>query len=104
MAATLPRRSFLDHPVSRLVALLIAVALAAAIWWSWSHQADRPMAVQPRQVEVPDSTDPALADCIRQRLAAVDDMRANNVIAADQVTEFKARAVTLCEQTTRPRP
>lgn len=101
MADTLPRTSFLDHPASRVVALLIAVLLAFAIWWNWSHQPAGPMAIQPRQVEAAPPANPELAACLRQRHAAIDDMRANDVIGADQVAAFKARATILCEQTTR---
>ena len=100
MAAALPRTSFLDHPATRVVALLIAAALAFTIWWTWSH-ADGQLTAQPQPIGAVASDNPALAECRRTRHAAIDDMRANDIITADQVTEYKARANELCEEMTR---
>ena len=100
--AVADRRSFLDHWITRVVALIIAAATAFAIWWSWQGQGMRAAPVSAGLAPAA-ASNPALAACIEQRFAAIDDMLQNRIIAETQYQQMRDAAVTLCEQTTRPR-
>ncbi len=90
-----PRRSLLDRPVARLMAL--AVALAAAAGLLALHRDDL---FPPEQAAKPAADDP-FSRCLAQRSADIDRMRADGIIDDGQSVRFKANAEALCWDQTR---
>ena len=81
------RRSALDGPAARVVALGVFLLAAAAL--GWFHRDD----IFPPEAALAD--DPA-ARCIAERWAGIDAMAAEDIIDAARAKLFKARAQALC--------
>ncbi len=85
------RRSILDRPLARVLALLVfGLSVAALVY---IHRDD----LWPQPATEPETTaaDP-LARCIAERRAQVDDMVAEGVIGPERAELFKSRAEGLC--------
>ena len=100
--ATVTHRSFADTAAARLLALLIAVAIAALFVFKWSDDVERLYAgsepgipIIEQQVKVkPVNAD--LKNCLDQRVGDVDKMKSEGVINDAQYTSFRQRAEELC--------
>ena len=93
--ATLPRRSFLDHPLARVVALVIFVLCAAMI--VWPNRQD----LLPGVFQDPATADP-IAACRTERFAQIDAMVADGMVGETDAELFKQRADAMCQATVRP--
>jgi competence protein ComGC len=100
--ATATHRSFADTAVARLIALLIAVAIAVLFVFNWSDEAEQLLAgtepgipIIEQQVQVrPVNAD--LQNCLDQRVGDVEKMKSEGVINDAQYTSFRQRAEDLC--------
>ncbi len=100
--ATATHRSFADTVAARLIALLIAVAIAALFVFNWSDEAEQLLTgTQPgipiieQQVQVrPVNT--GLQNCLDQRIGDVEKMRSDGLINDAKYTSFRQRAEDLC--------
>lgn len=91
--------SVLDHPFSRVVALFIALALSGmvvVVWWDDFFSETETSTVITNEVN------PKLAECLKARVQAVDNMKAEGVITETQYQQFKGRAVSYCESRFSP--
>jgi len=93
--ATVNRRSFLDHPLARLIALAIFLLCAAAIFWP-NREALLPSAFQD-----PAASDPIDA-CRSERFAQIDAMVADGMVGEADAELFKQRAEAMCQATAQP--
>ena len=83
---TAARRSTLDGPAARLVALGVVLLVVGAL--GWFHRDD---IFPPEKV----ANSPA-ERCIAERWAGIDAMAADGIIDAARAKLFKARAEALC--------
>jgi hypothetical protein len=100
--ATATDRSFADTAVARLIALLIAVAIAALFVFNWSDEAEQLLAgtepgipIIEQQVQVR-PVNAGLQNCLEQRVGDVEKMKSEGVINDAQYTSFRQRAEELC--------
>lgn len=100
--ATATHRSFADTAVARLIALLIAVAIAALFVFNWSEEAEQlftgtetgiPIIEQQVQVR---PVNAGLQNCLDQRVGDVEKMKSEGVINDAQYASFRQRAEELC--------
>ena len=105
MADTAQSKNFLDKPVARGIALLLAVALGAVLWMNYENDCRRLMAGQqmasPPVVsssEPAKPANPALQACLDQRVGDVDAMKSEGILNDAQYAAFRARAEELCRQ------
>jgi hypothetical protein len=84
-----PRRSFLDRPLARMIAVAIFVACAASLGYLERAR------VWPPSAEQAASDDP-FARCYAERAAQIDQMLADGLIQGDQAAQFKSRAEAMC--------
>lgn len=89
------RRSALDRPLARWIA--VGVALAAAAGLAAIHRDDL---FPPEQAAAPAPDDPFQA-CLRQRQADIEQMQADGVIDEGQAELFIGRAEALCQAQTQ---
>ena len=89
------RRSALDRPLARWIAVGVALAAAGAL--AAIHREDL---FPPEQAAAPAADDPFQA-CLRQRQADIEQMQADGVIDADQAKLFIGRAEALCQTQTQ---
>jgi len=97
-----PRRSALDGPVLRLLAVGAALlVIGAGVWIGRYGFAGVPMtpfaAVTDGSAGPAAGTNPELAACLTERVGAVDQMRSDGVIGDSQYETFRSRAVAYCE-------
>ncbi len=88
---------------ARLIALVIAAALIALFWISWSDEVTalvegRDPGGEParEQAAAAAETNPALEACLADRVGDVDQMRDEGVIDEAQYAAFRTRAEDLC--------
>ena len=84
------REHALDRPLARVVALGVVLLVGAAL--AWIHRDD----LFPPEQSAPAADDP-VAQCLAERAADIDRMRADGVINDSQATLFKSRAEALCQ-------
>ncbi len=85
-----PRTSPLDRPSARLAALgVVGLVLASLAWIHWED-------LFPPEPAAPAADDP-VAQCLAQRAADIEKMRADGVIDEGQARLFTSRAEALCE-------
>jgi len=87
------RRSFLDRPAARVVALVVLLLCAASL--AYLHRDD--IFPSPENATVADG-DPA-APCIEERFADIENMVADGTIEDAQADLFKQRAEAMCRDT-----
>lgn len=84
-----PRRAFLDRPIARLIALVIALLCLGAL--AWLHRAD----LFPGIAAAVGADDP-FTRCLAERAAEIDKMVAEGLIDDRRARLFKSRAEGLC--------
>ncbi len=95
--------SFIDTGMARLLALLLAVALAFLLWFNWSDDFEKLFADN-IGAAVPETTtaepakpaNAALAQCLAQRVGDVERMKEEGILSDAQYGAFRARAEGLC--------
>lgn len=105
-AATHPaghqERTFLDTPLARLIALALAAAVFWLMWTTWADDfralfsPERPGLPIVEAPALPATDNPALAECLERRVGDVEQMRADGLIDEAQYTAFRTRAEDLC--------
>ncbi len=80
------RRSFLDRPIARVIALLIFLACIGAILWF----------ERARLFGLEAASDGPFARCYAERSAEIDRMLDEGMIGEEQATLFKQRAEAMC--------
>lgn len=88
------RRSFLDRPAARLVALAVILLCGASL--AYLHRDDI-WATPEKPAAIADG-DPA-APCIDKRFADIDNMLTEGTIETAQAELFKQRAEAMCRDT-----
>lgn len=96
--------SFVDSKLARLLALLIAIVLAILLWSNWSADfkslfttgkgdatATATITAQPAK-----PANPALEECLAQRVGDVDQMKEEGILSDAQYSAFRSRAEDLC--------
>ncbi len=93
--------ALLDRPATRLSALAVAVLAVLAIVWigrvGFAGVALTPFEHLAPADDTGSADNPQLAACLKERVGAVDQMRADAVIDDGQYGTFKARAVSYCQ-------
>jgi len=84
-----PPASWLDRPIARLLALLVALICIGAL--AWLHRDD----LLPRMA-APEQADDPFSHCLAERSAQIDTMVAEGVVGNDRASLFKSRAEALC--------
>ena len=98
--------SFADTKGARILALLIALAIAALLFVNWSDDfanlfSGKQSSSLPQAQQVPSDaaeTNPALAACLEKRIGDVDQMKEDGVLSEAQYAAFRERAESLCRQ------
>jgi hypothetical protein len=90
------RRSFLDRPVARLLALVVLLACVAGL--AWLHRADLFSARF-----APAAADDPFALCFAGRAAEIDGMVREGLIDQERAVLFKTRAEAMCRAQTENR-
>jgi hypothetical protein len=90
------RRSFLDRPAARVVALIVLLLCVASL--AYLHRND--IFPKPESVAAAAEGDPA-APCIEERFADIEKMLTDGTIENAQADLFKQRAEAMCRDTAR---
>jgi hypothetical protein len=102
MAAASDHRSFIDSILARLIALAIAVLIGVIFFVYWADDIRTLMAGDEPQIPVfaeqgpVVGVNPALQDCLDQRVGDVDKMKAEGIVNDAQYASFRQRAEELC--------
>ena len=102
MTAAEQSSSFADTLWARLLALLIAIALALFLWFNWSSDFKTLFAASDDVAPAVTSFEPAkpanqaLQDCLVQRVGDVDRMKEEGILSESQYSAFRSRAEGLC--------
>lgn len=101
MATVENSQGFADTSIARIIALVLAVAIAVLLYFNWSAEisglfsarTEPPMvsASQPAK-----EANPALDACLVQRVGDVDRMKGDGILSDAQYAKFKMRATDLC--------
>ena len=103
-----PPRSWLDKGIARIAALGVAAVLAAVLVLGLGDSVgalmsdDEVAAGSGPVAEI--VRDPGVTACIEQRGGDIDDMLARGVITDAQHSDFRARAVLMCENQVQTAP
>jgi hypothetical protein len=90
-----PRSSPLDGRGARLVAVLVALAVAALLAYiNWDDF------FPPERTASPEEA--AFLQCMAERAAGIDELVRQQAITAEQETLFRSRAEALCRAQTAP--
>lgn len=104
MTATTQNSGFLDTVFARIIAFLIALALAFLLWsnWSsdfkafWTGSETQPLPnVSVSEPAKP--VNPALEACLKKRVGDVDKMKEDGILSDAQYAAFRTRAEDLCK-------
>ncbi|HSM18740.1 MAG TPA: hypothetical protein VK844_00010 [Hyphomicrobiales bacterium] len=87
------RRSFVDGPGARIVALLLIAGCLGVL--AYLHRETLFPGEEPQAAA---AANPQLAACLAERIGAVDRMKAEGVVNDAQYAAFRARAEAYCEQ------
>ena len=102
MTATVQPRTFADSVIARLLALVLAILLGWLLWSNWADDFKRVASGEkepPAVVSADEPTkpaNPALQECLAQRVGDVDRMKEEGILSDDQYGSFRARAEELC--------
>lgn len=104
MSTTASQHHILDTRAARIVAGLLAAAIATIFFMTWADQvkelatpaAEKPLAVAPAMSPAEPAPNPALMECLKQRLDDVDRMKNEGIINDMQHQEFRRRAEAVC--------
>ena len=104
---TQAERGFLDSIAARLLALCIALGLAIVLVQNYKEDFQRVLSGEQQTSGLPttstetspeEAADPALAECLQQRIGDVDRMKEEGILNDQQFASFRARAEELCIQ------
>jgi hypothetical protein len=87
-----PPASWLDRPIARLLALLVALICIGAL--AWLHRADLFPAT------APEAADDPFSRCFAARSAEIDTMVQEKLIDDERARLFKTRAEAMCRAET----
>ena len=102
MASTAETKSFGDTGLARLLALLIAILLGYLLWSNWSSDFKALFAGSDKSAAVVSTSEPAkpanpaLQECLTQRVGDVDRMKEEGILSEAQYDAFRGRAQELC--------
>ena len=103
MSAT-TQSGFLNSNAARIVAAILALLIAALWFYNYQEDFSRLMAGDNAN-ELPQASslaaedaNPALAACLKKRVADVDQMKADGLLSEADYATFRARAEELCIQ------
>lgn len=102
MTATVQPRTFADSVIARLLALVLAILLGWLLWSNWaddfkrlaSGEKEAPAVVSAAEPAKP--ANPALQECLAQRVGDVDRMKEEGILSDAQYGNFRSRAEGLC--------
>ena len=96
-------RVFADTIWARLLALLIAIAIGWLLWSNWASDfkalfsgGEKAAVPVVSTSEPAKPANPALDDCLAQRVGDVDRMKEEGVLSDAQYGSFRSRAEELC--------
>ena len=105
MAAQETSGEFLDTPIARVLALIIAVAMGALLWMNYSSDFKQLLASESasetQMVSVNEPAKPVnveLQQCLDKRIGDVDQMKKDGILSEAQYSAFRERAEQLCRQ------
>lgn len=95
-------KEFVDSAFARILGLLLALLMAFLLWSNWSSDfknlfaggKEEPAMVSKSEPAKP--ANPALQNCLVQRVGNVEEMKADGILSDAQFTAFKSRAESLC--------
>ena len=98
--------SFADTTAARLLALCIALFLAVILVYNYksdfarlfSGSGETGLPVTNVETAPDEAANPALAECLQQRIGDVDKMKEEGILSDAQYASFRARAEELCVQ------
>ncbi|MEM9278792.1 MAG: hypothetical protein AAGA76_09470 [Pseudomonadota bacterium] len=104
--ATQTQNSFADTVAARLIALCIALLLAIVLVYNYkddfgtvfSDSSEAGLPVTNTETTPEEAANPALAQCLQQRIGDVDRMKEEGILSEAQYASFRARAKELCIQ------
>lgn len=102
MTAAEQTSSFADTKLARLLALVIAIALAWLLWSNWSSDFRMLLADSDDAARLVSGSEPArpanpaLQACLAQRVGDVDRMKEEGILSEAQYGAFRSRAEGLC--------
>jgi len=101
-------KDFVDTGLARLIALVVAIAIAALLIVNWGSDIKRLASGGtgdnglPQAIQTPESIaaiNPELQACLDKRVGDVDQMKADGVLSDSQYADFVESARSLCYQT-----
>ncbi len=102
MSSATVTKEFVDTALARVLGLLIALLMAFLLWFNWSGDFKNLFAggtEKPAMVSVSEPAkpaNPALQNCLAQRVGNVEEMKADGILSDAQFASFKSRAENLC--------
>jgi len=103
MTTTAQTKGFADTIWARLLALLLAIAIAWLLWANWSSDfkalfADGEQKAAPvvSASEPAKPANPALEECLAKRVGDVERMKEEGILSDAQYSNFRSRAEELC--------
>ncbi len=104
MTTAIQTGGFADSIWARLLALLLAVGIGWLLWSNWAQDFQTLFAGETENTPVISTSEPAkpanpaLEECLAQRVGDVDRMREEGILSDTQYGSFRARAEELCRQ------
>lgn len=94
-------QGFADSSIARIIALVLAVAIAGLFYFNWSAEIGGLFSARTDNAMVSASqpakeANPALDACLTQRVGDVDRMKDEGILSDAQYAKFKMRATDLC--------
>ncbi|MFK5980444.1 MAG: hypothetical protein QM488_16325 [Rhizobiaceae bacterium] len=101
MATAENSQGFADSSIARIIALILAIAIAGLLFFNWSAEFGGLFSAskEPSQVSASQpakEANPALDACLSQRVGDVDRMKSEGILSDAQYAKFKMRAQDLC--------
>lgn len=101
MASVENSQGFADSSIARMIALVLAVAIAVFLYFNWSAEIGGlfSASTEPSMVSASQpakEANPALDACLAQRVGDVDRMKGEGILSDAQYAKFKMRAMDLC--------
>ncbi len=92
-------QNFLDTNSARIVAIGCAVVFGLLIWYNSGSEPEIAQVPQPgSEVLNTLNSNPALQECLENRVRDVDQMKSDGIISDTQYESFRANAEELCRQ------
>ncbi len=94
MSTVASRKSVLDGPLARVVAVLVALSAAGAL--AYLHRDDLRGGAAVASGEAPAKADDPFSKCMAEHGGKIDQMVKDGVVKPDMAVTFKSRAEGLC--------